>query len=182
MPILGIIASSVLKVTSSYESIATANGTGSSDTITFSSIPSTYTHLQVRWIARASTAASIIVRFNSDSGANYSQHNLYGQGGGSALSASQVSTASPLLVRGGGISTVANTMTAGVFDLLDYASTAKNKTSRSLNGQDFNGSGLIELVSTAWYNTSAVTSVSFILQSSANFTTDTTFALYGIKG
>jgi hypothetical protein len=54
MPILGIIASSKLTVSNSYESIATTTvGSGGSATVTFSSIPATYKHLQVRTLIRS---------------------------------------------------------------------------------------------------------------------------------
>ncbi|NBR25500.1 MAG: hypothetical protein EBU08_17335, partial [Micrococcales bacterium] len=78
MPILGVIASSKLVSTNSYESIATATGTGSSGTITFSSIPSTYKSLQLRFNVRSTTfGSSLSLRYNSDSGSNYAQHTLY---------------------------------------------------------------------------------------------------------
>jgi hypothetical protein len=51
MPILGIIASAITGnlVTTSYESIETVTvGSGGSATVTFSSIPATYTHLQIK--------------------------------------------------------------------------------------------------------------------------------------
>lgn len=180
MPILGILASSRLVSTNSYESIATATGTGSSGTITFSSISGTYKHLQVRWVARASVGGGIYINLNGDSAANYSAHNVNGDGS-TAGAQSQSASATPLIIRNGGISTTANITTAGVFDLLDYSVASKNRTWRNLGGQDLNGSGLIELASGAWYNTAAVTSISFI-HNGGNFTTDSKFALYGIKG
>ena len=83
-PILGIIASSMLGVTSSYESIATTTvGALGASSVTFSSIPSTYKHLQLRWIARSNRVAAqdfVDIRLNSDTGANYSAHLLYGDG------------------------------------------------------------------------------------------------------
>ena len=164
-----------------FESIATATGTGSSGTITFSSIPSTYTHLQVRWVARASVGGAIYINLNGDGGSNYSAHNLNGDGANAGAQA-QSAASNPLIIRNGGISTTSSITTAGIFDLLDYTSTNKGKTWRNLGGQDLNGSGLIELASGAWYaSPAAVTSISFI-HNGGNFTTDSKFALYGIKG
>ena len=81
--ILGIVASSKLVASGSYESIATFT-LGSSTTVTFSSIPSTYKHLQIRYLARsARTGAAtddLAIRLNSDSGANYARHRLFGDG------------------------------------------------------------------------------------------------------
>ncbi len=70
----------------SYESIATASGNGSSATITFSSIPSTYTHLQIRAITRDTSALNdsygAKLKINSDTGSNYTSHYLLGTGSG----------------------------------------------------------------------------------------------------
>lgn len=178
--IVGLLDAGIPASTNSYESIATATGTGSSGTITFSTIPSTYKHLQVRWMATASTGGAIYVNFNGDTGSNYSAHNI--NGNGSVVGAqAQSAVNNPLIIRNGGITTTGDTMTVGVFDLLDYAETTKNKTWRNLGGYDANGSGLIELASGARYNTAAVASISFI-HNGGNFTTDSQFALYGIKG
>ena len=73
---------------SSYESIATATGTGSSATITFSSIPSTYEHLQIRFTGKGTGSAEVdtSIRFNSDTGSNYAWHQVYGYGTSAAAS------------------------------------------------------------------------------------------------
>jgi hypothetical protein len=69
---------------------------------------------------------------------------------------------------------------AGIIDIHDYASTTKNKTTRMFGGIDKNGSGEVSLFSGLWRNTSAITSIN-IYMSSGNWTTDSTFSLYGIK-
>jgi hypothetical protein len=180
MPILGIIASqNYPRVTNSYESIATANGTGSSGTVTFSSIPSTYQHLQIRAIVKNSSSASYAnMRFNSDSATNYNNHYL--DGSGASVTAGANVSDDKLYFGYTTISTDTNTFGVMVVDILDYANTNKNKTIRSLNGRDTNGSGYIELASGAWRNTNAVTDISIFMAN--NFTTGSTFALYGIKG
>jgi hypothetical protein len=90
-PILGIVASQnyVRTPPSSFESIATATGTGSSATITFSSIPSTYQHLQIRGIARATSGGEtepidLRLYFNGLTTGIYSSHALYGNGSSAA--------------------------------------------------------------------------------------------------
>ncbi len=61
----GLYGTGVPPVTSSYESIATSTATGSS--ITFSSIPSTYKHLQVRALGVFSgTVGAGFMYFNGD--------------------------------------------------------------------------------------------------------------------
>ena len=189
MPILGVIASSIAKI-GSFESIATATGTGSSGTITFSSIPSTYTHLQIRGIARSDYSTGNYVstsyRCNGDTGNNYTGH--YVAGNGASASAygwsSQNQSYGPFTTTANAGS---NTMAAFVIDILDYANTNKYKTIRTLNGYDNNASGTsdfdkgaAEISSGLWMSTSAINSFSILV--AANWTTSTTFALYGIKG
>jgi len=180
-PILGIIASSKLVVSNSYASIATTTLSSNTGTITFSSIPGTYTHLQLRCFASTNrgTTANMQVRFNSDSGSNYSRHYLYGDGAsaGAGASASQTLIS---LDRIGGTST---TFGALIVDVLDYANTNKYKTVRNLGGIDLNGSGEIDLQSGLWMNTAAITSITLItVDGTMNFLTNSSFALYGIKG
>jgi hypothetical protein len=170
----------------SYESIATVTVSGgSTTTISFSSIPSTYKHLQIRGLLRHDyTGASgdySVVRFNGDTGNNYSGHRLEGTGS----SASATAWSSVVGMYMGGIAT--NDLTSGIFgvaviDILDYADTSKNKTLRSLTGWDANGSGNVQLFSGARYNTAAITSISLIPGSGTNWIAGSTLSLYGIKG
>jgi hypothetical protein len=163
-----------------YESIATASGTGSSGTITFSSIPSTYKHLEIRQISRVTVASSDCnLRFNSDTGANYSWHRLMGNGS-SASAASGVSNTYIELPSTSYSSLLSNTYGTSVTSILDYANTNKFKTVRSLGGFEDNSSGFVLFCSGNWRSTSAVTSISLIT-GSGSWTTDTHFALYGIK-
>ena len=186
--ILGIIASSISGskiATNSYESIATVTGNGSASTLSFTSIPSTYSHLQIRGIcrdARAVTIDTAYATFNSDTGTNYADHYL--QGNGSTVSAGaeisqNPSNSSLFLVAGS--SAGSNMYSVMVMDVLDYASTNKYKTSRILTGSDQNGSGSIRLFSHLWQSTSAITRIDFTTGTSSAWDSNTTFALYGIK-
>lgn len=68
-------------MTATYESIETTTLGSAAANITFSSIPSTYTDLVVVYTLKAETAsADIYMRFNSDSGSNYSNTILWGNG------------------------------------------------------------------------------------------------------
>lgn len=189
MPILGVIASSIAKI-GSFDSIATvtAASNGSSTTLTFSDIPQTYKHLQIRGIARATAAGSatigLIAQFNSDSGTNYtSSHVVYGNGT-SALSAASGTSQTSIVVSNypyGGATT--SSFGVVVIDILDYADTNKYKTVRALGGYDGNDSnGIVVLRSGAWMNTNAITSITLDRGIGTNFAQYTTFALYGIKG
>ena len=163
----------------SYESIATQLvGAGGASSITFSSIPSTYKHLQIRFIANNASAQDIYIRFNSDTGSNYWRHYLYGQG--SAVTASADAVANDK-VSIGYTSTTSGIFGNGVCDVLDYQNTNKYKTTRSLCGYDANGSGYVVLFSGLWSSTAAVNSIT-AFPTSGNFNQNSQFALYGIKG
>jgi hypothetical protein len=185
MPILGIIASqNYPRITGSYESIATVTvGSGGSATISFSSIPATYTHLQIRGIIRSTnsgTDANARLRFNSDTGSNYRYHYLGGSGSGSGYAGDS----GAVTFAYAGLASAASS-TSGVFgvqliDILDYSNTSKNKTVRSLTGVENNGSGYIELDSSLWMNTVAINNIS-IFFTSGNLAEYSHFALYGVR-
>lgn len=191
MPILGIIASSITGnlVTNSFESIATVTvGAGGSSSISFTSIPSTFKHLQVRYIARCSrsdyTVASLYARFNSDSASNYSGHYLGGNGGSAFAYGGANYSFSPAGVVAG-TNVTANDFAAGVIDVLDYQNTNKYKTVRSLAGFNGNAAGTgdeINLQSGNWRNTNAISQIDFTLETGASFLQYSSFALYGIRG
>ena len=186
MPILGIIASqNYPRITSSYESIASATGTGSSGTITFSTVPSGFKHLQIRGIGRSTRAnvnSNMYVGFNGDTTtANYYGHYLNGDGS-SAGAGAKIGTQTINAAWLTGSTAAADTYTAFVIDILDYGSTTKNKTLRSLQGYDLNGSGVIVLNSGVWFNSSTAISSIEITDPLGNFTSLTKIALYGVKG
>jgi hypothetical protein len=168
----------------SYESIATVTLGSAASTITFSSIPSTYKHLQIRGIGRAAnsvTDENLVIQLNSDTAANYSLHNLYGTGAATGANAGANTNVS-YFARVTGASSNASTYGVAVADILDYADTNKYKTIRSLSGHDQNGSGYISLFSGNWRSTSAITTVTIKNDAAANIAAGSTFALYGIKG
>jgi len=184
MPILGVVASGISgSVASSYESIATTTvGSGGSSGITFSSIPQTFSHLQIRGIGRGTTnnpGLGIVVRFNGDTAANYSYHWLTGNGASVSASASTSATFMDLFENPSSTST-ANAFSGGICDVLDYSVTTKYKTARSLNGFDKNGSGEIFLWSGSCRNTAAITQIDLIPYA-ALIAQYSSFALYGVK-
>jgi hypothetical protein len=178
----------------SYESIATVTiGATSQATISFTSIPSTYKHLQVRFIARTTVSGSdrcsLSVGINGDTGANYVNHNFFGDGASAGAAAYTGKTNLNNYI--GGInamttsSSSANIFGVGVIDILDYTSTSKYKTFRALTGQDQNGSSG-RLMFSSGFNTSitaAISSLEFNVNTdySGNFAQYSHFALYGIK-
>ena len=185
--LIGVIASSggAPAVVSDYQSIATASASGNSS-VTFSSIPSTYQHLQVRFLGRktASTGTGILLTVNGDnSSSSYVRHYMYGDGSSTGASANASGSYPAMYITYVTSSAdLANTYGANIVDVLDYANPNKNKTFRSMSGTDVNGAGgFIQFSSGLWLNTSAITSLTFA-NSSGNFDTGTSIALYGIKG
>jgi len=179
----GLIGSFPTASTNSYESIATVTvGSGGQSTVTFSSIPSTYKHLQVRGLLRTNRGLAYdSVNITANSITSYSTHQLAGDG--SSASSQGASSAQTSI----GYNNIAgNGATSGVFsgivlDLFDYSLTTKNKTFRYLTGYDNNGSGYINLASGASLVTDAITSLTFAPQNSSLFQQFSTLGLYGIK-
>jgi hypothetical protein len=160
-----------------YESIATVTvGAGGSATVSFTSIPSTYAHLQVRaLIKNTSTDTDAYIQLNSDVNSVY-RHQLIGNG--SNASASANSGISYILLTPS--STPSSTFGVSVIDILDYKNTNKAKTIRALSGYDTNGGGLVGLGSALWTSTDAVTTIKLV-PAGGNFAQYSHFALYGIK-
>ena len=160
-----------------FESIATGTvGAGStSSVITFSSIPSTYTHLQLRMFVRA--------RFNSDSGStNYDFHRMNADGSNVGTDARINFSAIYISSRGYGIPATTSIGSAVVVDILDYTNTNKNKVTRTLSAQELNTSlSDIELTSGSWKNTNAISRIDLSMES-GSLAQYTHIALYGIKG
>jgi len=181
MPILGIIASSISGNLDAgdFESIATTTLTTTTGSVTFSSIPATFTHLQLRITARSTGSLDVIYRLNGDTtAANYRTHLLYGNG----TSATSGTIANEAYITDiASTSTIADAFGVAVVDFLDYANTNKYKVSRSLGGFDMNGAtGYILLISSLWQNTNAITSIT-MNPITGSFAQYSSFALYGIR-
>jgi hypothetical protein len=188
-PILGIWASAQQGAfaVGDYESIATTTvGAGGASSVTFSSIPSTYTHLQIRFFARSSVRERINLTFNSDTGSTqYTAHRLYGVFDGTNMvtaSEARVDRAAIWLMSASGVPTSTSVFAGGVLDVLDYGNTNKYKTTRNLAGYDDNGTNgqFITLESGFWKSTSAVSSLTMTMES-GSFQQYSSFALYGCK-
>ena len=173
---------------SSYDSIATVTVGSPQATISFTSIPANYKHLQIRAIVRSSTSGAdawVLYTLNSDTtSSNYDGHYFGGNGTNvdSPFSGFVNNDDGNIVGRAmGSASGADNNFAANIIDILDYADTSKYKVARNLTGQDNNGSrNLIMLESNLWRNTAAISSISFTTAN--NFAQYTQFALYGIKG
>lgn len=189
--LLGTIASSVQKASTAFESIATANATGSSSTITFSSIPSTYQHLQLRGILRdnagGNSSSSVRIQFNNSGSSAGASHWLQTIGASPAYTNVGNDTGDMYIqYLSVGSAVPANIYGAFIMDILDYKSTSKNKTIRNFVGSDANGnanaSQFIGINSNLWISTSAINQITLVNQNNNAFASGSTVALYGIKG
>jgi hypothetical protein len=165
------------------EHIATVTvGAGGAASMEFTSIPQTFKHLQVREVVRSSQALAVStteIQFNADTGSNYARHVLYGDGA-AAAAAGQASQTKGWVGTYPGSSIAASIFGAGIIDVLDYANTSKNTTARALSGVDVNGAtGYLQVCSTAWLSTAAVTSIKLI--AGTGYAQHSTAALYGIR-
>jgi hypothetical protein len=164
-----------------YESISTIT-LGSTGGVSFTSIPSTYKHLQLRCSLIGNDASLITVRYNGDTGANYARHWIFGDGTNVLLNGEQ-----NMSYWRGGVTPTSGTTTTSftpvIIDIHDYAST-KYKTSRSFNGFDLNGTWGqgVYMLSGLWMNSSAINQIDLNIQTSNGFIAGSVFSLYGIKG
>ena len=173
-------------IPSAYESIATVTAAGGEASLSFTSIPSTYKHLQIRGLYRDETTGGftrmIGIRFNSDSATNYSYHILYGNGSTVTSLGGATSNTTYTGYIGTDADWTSNCFGSFITDITDYASTSKNKTIRTFGGGDdntVNANHRMGISSGAWFSTSALTSIS--LTPASTFAAGTTFALYGVK-
>jgi hypothetical protein len=174
----------------SYESIATATGTGSSGIITFSSIPSTYKHLQIRILCKSTSTSSpssqMYMTFNNDSGGNYSYHRLTGNG--STAGAAGATGITGVIIDGVVVRSPAyidnNICGTAIIDIQDYTATTRNKTVRAFSGADRNSTSndlQVALNSSVWLNTAAISRIDLDVNG-GNYATNSVISLYGIKG
>ena len=191
-PMLGIMASQISGhlSTTAYDSIATVTLSSGQASIEFTSIPSTYKHLQIRAIAKNVTTGAadydaIRMTVNSDTGSNYTWHSIESQAA-SNLVASAAASYPTAFYRSGGImrsgTGQTNAFTGAIIDILDYQNTSKYKTFRGMSGTEYAGTyAYLLFTSGMWQSTSAITSIKFVVDTAANFAQYSSFALYGIK-
>jgi hypothetical protein len=167
---------------SDFELIERVDVSSTASSITFSSIPSTYKHLQVRGIARSSSGSQYTkLRFNNDSSSVYTYHGFFGSSS-AAVTDFAISQNGAGASGSAGGSTLAGTYAGVIIDILDYANSNKNTTTKNLDGFNTNGGATqIVLGSGLWVNTAAVNRVDLI-PSASTYAQYSSFALYGIKG
>jgi hypothetical protein len=159
--------------------IATTTLTTTTATITFSSIPSTYTDLRLVFFQAGSTTiyGRPNMRFNSDSGTNYSSITIVGDGAGasSANWQTESSIRPSNYYLGSGVAFV-------TYDIFSYSGTSTYKTTLGTQSADQNGTGSVTATTGLWKSTSAINSITLIHPSGSpdGYSAGTTVTLYGI--
>lgn len=137
-----------------------------------------YQHLQIRIALSALADRNLIMRFNGDSGANYSYHGLEGTGSGSPVS---FGVANATSIVAGVNPAGSNLASAGVIDILDPFEGTKNPTIRSFWGAHLGGAQQrVQLLSGSWRNTISLATIT-LQYNASDLLTGSRFSLYGIK-
>lgn len=169
-----------------YVNIATTTLGSNQSTVTFSSISNSYTDLLIKVSARSSfTGADFdncFVRFNGDTGTNYSDRAVYAQQ--NAVTNSSSNNANRQFNAGGFVIPTAGT-TASTFSNMEiyipnYTASSSKPLSHSTSKIDLGTNNYTVIDAGLWRNTAAISSITFTL-GFENFVTGSTFYLYGIK-
>lgn len=164
---------------STYTPIATNTLGSAASSVTFSSIPTTYTDLRLVITGGTTLAGEKpSIRFNSDSGTNYSYAILYGDGSSTgSTSGSNQSYLNPSWA-----GSMSNTIpTFYTIDIFSYSNSSVYKTILCTFSGDKNGSGDSANVVNLWRSTSAINNIYIYASGGSTFTSGSTFTLYGIK-
>ncbi len=161
-----------------YEPIATTTLGSAASTITFSSIPATYTDLRLIITVTGTAADAVAITFNSDTGSNYSYTRLLGSGSAASSFRGTSTSNLPFIAQFNQLDTTIPTL--GITDIFSYAGST-HKTVLHDNSNDRNGSGDVIRYVGLWRSTSAITSITLTDTGAGQMKIGTTATLYGIK-
>jgi hypothetical protein len=165
-------------MTATYEKIASTTTTGSATTVTFSTIPATYTDLVLISNAGAVVnGADLRMRINGDTGNNYSDTYLWGSGStaGSARASNQSRFS---LTYYGTLPSGSTSRATIITQIMNYSNSTTYKTCLTRANNAASGT---DAIAHLWRNTNAITSISLLELGLSGFTDGSTFTLYGIK-
>lgn len=157
--------------TPTYKALANITLSSSAASVTFGSIPGTYRDLVLVIDGTVSSADTLGLRFNSDSGNNYFSVSMNGNG-------STASSGSWTSVSSGYFGIFYTTQSNAIINIMDYSATDKHKTFISRSN---NAGNLVRAHATRWASTNAITSVTLTSFGGVNYSSGSTFALYGIE-
>ena len=155
---------------STYEPIATQTLGSAAASVTFSSIPQTYTDLILIVNGTNSVDANLNTTFNSDTSTNYSRTFIYGSGS-SAISGREANSNAMILTY------LTTSQTNSIYHIMNYSNTTTNKT--VLSRTNASTVAVTEIVC-LWRNTAAVSTIT-LTSGSGSIQAGSTFTLYGIK-
>jgi hypothetical protein len=161
-----------------YEPIATNTLSSTASSVTFSSISGSYTDLVLVVIGHNSSGDDYtpIIRFNGDSGGNYSRTRMFGDG--SSASSSSFSNQTDAVAVGTGFSTNSSRQASGIVNIMNYSNSTTYKTILTrANRADSSVYTDVNL----WRNTNAITSIQLLIAGGGVMAIGTTITLYGIK-
>ena len=161
--------------TTTYEPIATTTVSTATNTVTFSSISSSYTDLIIVTNVKSTSTENMSMRFNSDTGSNYSRTVLTGNG--SSASSDRQTSATSIGTDYNGYFDCSNFNQAKIIQIMNYSNSTTYKTCLIRSNRAQSGTDAIVGL---WRSSSAITSVT-LGANSLNFATGSTFTLYGIK-
>lgn len=158
-----------------FDAIATTTLGSAASTITFSSIPGTYTDLRLVLTAQSSAGGNVWLQFNSDTATNYSRTNLAGDG--TSATSSRQTSQSVIRCATIGVPTSPN---FGLYtiDIFSYAGST-NKTVLVTASEDTNGGGGVSRIVGLWRSTAAISSIQ-LTTNTGTYSAGTTATLYGI--
>jgi len=159
-----------------YEAIATNTLSSATSSVTFSSIPSTYTDLVlVSNFGTTATGEVTGLRLNSDTATNYSMNSIYANSSNVIVYRRINDIAMNYSAWNGTTATLGGSV--GIYHIMNYANTTAFKTALGRSGDD---SPISEVTVGLWRSTAAVTSVTFFV-TTTTLKAGSTVTLYGIK-
>ena len=157
-----------------FQLISTQLLSGSAASVTFSSIPSTFRHIQLRSTAAGNASNNANLTMNGVT-SGYAYHYLLGNGG--SVSSSAITSAASIQLSGFNVAE-SPSFSGSIIDILDYSQTTKNKTVRAFIGVSSPFTNNVNLTSGSSFTTAAVTSLT-IAAASGSLLTGSRFSLYG---
>lgn len=166
--------------TTTYEPIATTTLGSAASSYTFNSIPSTYTDLVIvaSFKAASTTIVTPSIRFNGDTGSNYSNTTVYGTG--SSVASVRYANKDKSYLGDFAAGVTSTNFIPYIISVSNYSNSTTYKTFLCRYNQMNSSNGEVGATAGLWRSTSAITSVTITSDGGQNFAIGSTFTLYGI--